>query len=105
MPRLEQPRVALLEQRDQGVDLDLEATKGRRLGVEVGRQPVHQRGEEREGDGLLVAGDAEHHRGDEVHRLRVAPVGPEHAPSAEDAAECGDVRGRVGLSDAEPLHQ
>ena len=82
----------------------LEAKERRRLRVEVWWEAEQERVEARERDGLVVAGHGEHDRRDEVHRLAVAAVRPEHAPRSEHAAEGGEVRGGVVRGDLQRRH-
>ena len=93
-----------LEEVEERVDLDGEAAERRLLGVEVGRQPAEQRGEEAEGRVLVVLDDAEHRRRDEVHRLAVADLGPQHAPRAQDASKRFAVGFFAGLRHRQHRH-
>ena len=70
----------LLEEAGERGQLDLETAQRRRLRVKVGRQPMHQRHEEGERIGLIMVAHKQGHRCGEIHRLRVAPVGSQHAP-------------------------
>ena len=47
--------------------------------------------------------DGQHHGCNEVHGLRVAPVGPQHAPGAQHVTQARTVQWQVGLGELQAV--